>query len=118
MGDRPVAVETQYKEDPGGETMLAARWYGRQDVRVESVAKPALTEPKDAVVKVSFARCWSVAALNAFPLARSWTVFQEQIPRSSLYRTGPEAECWGGSVSSHTLVHVSSTRRLRALNRH
>lgn len=53
MGDRPALVETQYKEDPSGEKMLATRWYGTRDVRVESVPKPTLTEPKDVIVKVS-----------------------------------------------------------------
>lgn len=53
MGDRPALVETQYKEDPSGEKMLATRWYGTRDVRVESVPKPTLTEPKDVIVKVT-----------------------------------------------------------------
>lgn len=53
MGHRDTVTTTEYKEDESGATMLALRWYGNQDVRVETVPKPALTESKDAIIKVS-----------------------------------------------------------------
>ncbi|KIW11003.1 hypothetical protein PV08_10302 [Exophiala spinifera] len=52
IGDRPTATTNQYKTRPN-ETMLALRWYGDRDVRVEEVPAPTITEPADAVVKVT-----------------------------------------------------------------
>ncbi|KAI9817702.1 MAG: hypothetical protein M1832_004596 [Thelocarpon impressellum] len=52
IGDRPTAVSSEYRERPEG-SMLALRWYGNQDVRVEEVAIPAITDPEDVVVKVT-----------------------------------------------------------------
>ncbi|ETI26652.1 hypothetical protein G647_10413 [Cladophialophora carrionii CBS 160.54] len=52
LGDRPTATTRDYKVRPN-ETMLALRWYGDKDVRVEEVPAPAITEPADVVVKVT-----------------------------------------------------------------
>lgn len=52
MGDRPT-VTTNKAKHRENETMLANRWYGKLDVRVEQVPVPAVTEPKDAIVKVT-----------------------------------------------------------------
>lgn len=52
MGDRPIEGTSDYKEREDGSTMLALRWYGNKDVRVESVPRPALTEDKDVILKV------------------------------------------------------------------
>lgn len=52
LGDRPTVTtnKSKYRED---EKMLALRWYGNLDVRVEEVPVPAITEPKDAILKVT-----------------------------------------------------------------
>ena len=52
LGDRPTATTNEYDARPG-ETMLALRWYGDRDVRVEEVPAPTITESTDAVVKVT-----------------------------------------------------------------
>ncbi|KAK5461133.1 hypothetical protein LTS15_003196 [Exophiala xenobiotica] len=52
LGDRPTATTNEYAARPD-ETMLALRWYGDKDVRVEEVPAPTITEPTDAVVKVT-----------------------------------------------------------------
>ncbi|KAI9805345.1 MAG: hypothetical protein M1833_005798 [Piccolia ochrophora] len=52
LGDRPTATTNQPNMRPN-ETMLALRWYGNKDVRVEEVPVPAVTEPKDVVCKVT-----------------------------------------------------------------
>jgi threonine dehydrogenase-like Zn-dependent dehydrogenase len=33
--------------------MLALRWHGTRDVRVEEIPVPAITEPKDVIYKVT-----------------------------------------------------------------
>lgn len=52
LGDRPTATTNapNYRSD---ETMLALRWYGFKDVRVEEVPVPAITEPTDVICKVT-----------------------------------------------------------------
>jgi hypothetical protein len=52
LGDRPTATTNEYDARPD-ETMLALRWYGDKNVRVEEVPAPTITEPTDAVVKVT-----------------------------------------------------------------
>lgn len=52
LGDRPTATTNQPATRPN-ETMLALRWHGNRDVRVEEVPVPAVTDPTDAVVKVT-----------------------------------------------------------------
>lgn len=52
LGDRPTSTTRDYKTRPN-ETMLAVRWYGDKDVRVEEVSVPTITEPTDVVVKVT-----------------------------------------------------------------
>ncbi|KAI9808782.1 MAG: hypothetical protein M1825_003935 [Sarcosagium campestre] len=52
LGDRPTATTNEHKTRPDG-SMLALRWYGNKDVRVEEVPIPAVTEPKDVVCKVT-----------------------------------------------------------------
>lgn len=52
LSDRPTATTNRHATRPN-ETMLALRWYGNKDVRVEEVPVPAITEPTDAVIKVT-----------------------------------------------------------------
>jgi len=52
LGDRPTTTTNEYNARPD-KTMLALRWYGDKDVRVEEVPAPAITEPTDVVVKVT-----------------------------------------------------------------
>ncbi|KAI9731128.1 MAG: hypothetical protein M1834_005321 [Cirrosporium novae-zelandiae] len=54
LGDRPVAVAASVtlKTRPN-ELMLALRWYGNQDVCIERVPVPAVTDPMDVVCKVT-----------------------------------------------------------------
>jgi threonine dehydrogenase-like Zn-dependent dehydrogenase len=52
LGDRPTATTNEYKSHPN-EKMLALRWYGDKDVRVEEVHVPTITEPYDVVVRVT-----------------------------------------------------------------
>ena len=52
LGDRPTVTtnKSKYRQN---ETMLALRWHGSRDVRVEEVPVPAITEPKDVICKVT-----------------------------------------------------------------
>jgi threonine dehydrogenase-like Zn-dependent dehydrogenase len=52
LGDRETATTNQpkYRTDS---TMLALRWHGNEDVKVEEVPVPAITDPKDAICKVT-----------------------------------------------------------------
>jgi len=52
LGDRPTATTNEYTARPD-ETMLALRWYGDKDVRVEEVPAPTITEPADVIVRVT-----------------------------------------------------------------
>lgn len=52
LGDRPTTTTSDYKARPD-ETMLALRWNGDKDVRVEEVPVPTITEPADVIVKVT-----------------------------------------------------------------
>jgi hypothetical protein len=52
LGDRPTTTTRDYEALPN-ETMLALRWYGDKDVRVEEVPVPTITEPTDVVVRVT-----------------------------------------------------------------
>ncbi len=52
MGDREVAVTVDHKTRPN-ETMKALVWHGKEDVRVEEVPVPAVTDPTDVVCKVT-----------------------------------------------------------------
>jgi NADPH:quinone reductase-like Zn-dependent oxidoreductase len=52
IGDRPTVTinKSKYREN---ETMLALRWHGARDVRVEEVPAPAITKPKHVICKVT-----------------------------------------------------------------
>jgi threonine dehydrogenase-like Zn-dependent dehydrogenase len=52
LGDRPTITTNEYNAR-SNETMLALRWYGDKDVRLEEVSAPTITEPADVVVKVT-----------------------------------------------------------------
>lgn len=54
LGDRQVPLTVDYKHDPSGATMKALVWHGNRDVRIEDVAKPVVTDAKDALVKVGY----------------------------------------------------------------
>jgi len=53
LGDRDTTTTNKHLTRDGDETMLALRWYGNTDVRVESVSIPTITEPTDVVCKVT-----------------------------------------------------------------
>jgi Alcohol dehydrogenase GroES-like domain/Alcohol dehydrogenase GroES-associated len=50
--DRPTVTTNKAKYRPN-ETMLALRWHGNKDVRVEEVPVPTITEPADVILKVT-----------------------------------------------------------------
>lgn len=52
LGDRPT-VTTNVALTRPGETMKALRWHGNQNVSVDEVGVPAITEPTDAIIKVT-----------------------------------------------------------------
>jgi len=52
LGDRPTVTTSEPNYRPN-ETMLALRWYGNRDVRVEEVPVPTVTEPTDVICKVT-----------------------------------------------------------------
>ncbi|KAI9846729.1 MAG: hypothetical protein M1838_001158 [Thelocarpon superellum] len=52
LGDRPAATTNEPNMRPD-QTMLALRWYGKADVRVEEVPVPTVTEPTDVICKVT-----------------------------------------------------------------
>lgn len=52
LGDRETSASIEHRTRPN-ETMRALRWYGKEDVRVEEVPVPAVTDPKDVVCKVT-----------------------------------------------------------------
>ncbi|KEF60719.1 uncharacterized protein A1O9_02280 [Exophiala aquamarina CBS 119918] len=52
LGGRPTIIPNE-NTAPCNETMLALRWYGDRDVRLEEVPAPTITEPADVVVKVT-----------------------------------------------------------------
>lgn len=53
IGTKPVSTSTEYKHRPDGATMKALRWHGKDSVDVENVPVPAVTDPKDVVIKVT-----------------------------------------------------------------
>lgn len=52
LGDRETVTTNKPLTRPG-ESMLALRWYGNKDVRLETVPVPAITEPNDVICKVT-----------------------------------------------------------------
>ena len=52
--DSPIALNTKYKEDLS-KTMKATEWHGAEDVRVVERPAPAVTEPADAIVRITSA---------------------------------------------------------------
>jgi Alcohol dehydrogenase GroES-like domain/Alcohol dehydrogenase GroES-associated len=53
LGDRDTATNVQHNVRLAGETMLALVWHGKENVRVEQVPIPTITEPKDAIVRIT-----------------------------------------------------------------
>jgi len=51
---RPITISTKYKEDPN-RTMMAAQWFGTEDVRVNSIPAPDITDAGDAIVRITTA---------------------------------------------------------------
>jgi hypothetical protein len=49
----PAETSPEYKHRPGGETMRALAWFGKEDVRLVDAPIPDITEPKDVVLKVT-----------------------------------------------------------------
>ncbi|KAI1608971.1 putative zinc-type alcohol dehydrogenase-like protein [Exophiala viscosa] len=52
LGDRPTTTTNEYNSR-ADETMLALRWHGDKDVRIEEVPAPTITEPTDVIVRVT-----------------------------------------------------------------
>ncbi|KAL0482648.1 hypothetical protein AKO1_014363 [Acrasis kona] len=53
VGDKPTATTNEFKERPDGATMQALVYRGNQNVNMESVPRPSITEPKDAIIRVT-----------------------------------------------------------------
>lgn len=53
MGSNPTSTSTEYKHREDGATMKALRWHGKENVSVEEVPVPTVTDPKDVVIKVT-----------------------------------------------------------------
>ena len=52
LGDKPTSTSPSYKTRPG-ETMKALVWMAAQKVEMQDVPVPAVTEPKDIVLRVT-----------------------------------------------------------------
>ena len=52
--DSPIVMNTKYKEDLT-KTMKATEWHGTEDVRVVERPAPAVTDPDDAVIRITSA---------------------------------------------------------------
>jgi threonine dehydrogenase-like Zn-dependent dehydrogenase len=50
--EKPITVSKHSKTDPST-TIMAAAWFGKRDVRMLQVPKPLVTDPGDAVVKIT-----------------------------------------------------------------
>jgi threonine dehydrogenase-like Zn-dependent dehydrogenase len=53
MGTVPTVVHPEYKPAPGGKTMKALAWFGKEDVRVVDAPLPDITEDDDVIVKIT-----------------------------------------------------------------
>ncbi|ESK94741.1 alcohol dehydrogenase [Moniliophthora roreri MCA 2997] len=53
LGTIPTEVHAEYKHTPGGETMRALAWFGKDDVRMVDAPVPDITEPDDVIVQVT-----------------------------------------------------------------
>lgn len=53
LGDRPVPVSVEYEHRSPDAKMLALRWYGDRDVRVEEAYVPTVTDPADVIVRIT-----------------------------------------------------------------
>jgi len=53
MGKAETTTDKHYKERASGETMKALRWHGAQNVTIDEVPAPTITEPTDIVIKVT-----------------------------------------------------------------
>ena len=45
-------MNAKYAEDPN-RTMKAAEWHGKEDIRVATRPAPAITDPDDAIVRIT-----------------------------------------------------------------
>ena len=52
--EAPISMNTKYKEDLN-KTMKATEWHGTQDVRIVQRPAPAVTDPADAVIRITSA---------------------------------------------------------------
>jgi len=53
MGPVETATSPTYKHRPGGETMRALAWFGKEDMRIVDAPIPDVSEPKDVIIKVT-----------------------------------------------------------------
>jgi len=49
---RPITISTKYKEDPKRQ-MKAAQWFGGEDIRVNTIPAPDITDAGDAIVRIT-----------------------------------------------------------------
>lgn len=50
IGSQDVPITPGYKRHET-EKMVAVVWHGKEDVRVEEVGRPVITDPKDVIIK-------------------------------------------------------------------
>lgn len=53
MGEVPVKVANQDKENKAGEDMLACCWVSKDKLEMRRVPKPTLTDDEDVILKVT-----------------------------------------------------------------
>lgn len=53
LGDKPTSTSPKYNGRPSGEKMKALVWHSAERVSMEEVPVPAVTEPKDVILKVT-----------------------------------------------------------------
>ena len=52
--DSPIVMNTKYKEDLN-KTMKGTEWHGTEDIRVVERPAPAVSDPADAVIRITSA---------------------------------------------------------------
>ncbi|KAL0064999.1 hypothetical protein AAF712_007990 [Marasmius tenuissimus] len=53
MGTYPTGAHAEYRPAPGGKTMRALAWFGKDDVRIIDAPIPDITEPDDVILQVT-----------------------------------------------------------------
>jgi hypothetical protein len=53
MGEVPVSVANQDKENKSSDEMLACCWVGKDKLEMRKVPRPAVTDDEDVILKVT-----------------------------------------------------------------